>query len=125
MAPRHRFDSMMGKSPSGEEATPGRSMPLDACSTEDHDHHLEKKAAISRCFQPTPRPRAGQEVGVPRWTPARGHVARATAWGDPDPTASAAPLRKTIGSPILRRGDRTTRPPDNPAAKRRKSRYTR
>ena len=37
--------SIRGEGPSGEERTPGRSEPLDLCSTEDHDHHLQNEAA--------------------------------------------------------------------------------
>lgn len=31
--------------PSGEKKTPGRSRPLELCSTEDHDYHLPNEAA--------------------------------------------------------------------------------
>ena len=37
--------SIRGEGPSDEERTPGRSGPLDLCSTEDHDHHLRNEAA--------------------------------------------------------------------------------
>ena len=36
--------TVRGESPSGEERTPGRSEPLELCSTEDHDHHLQEEA---------------------------------------------------------------------------------
>lgn len=36
--------TVRGEGPSGEELTPGRSEPLELCSTEDHIHHLQDEA---------------------------------------------------------------------------------
>ena len=36
-----------GKGPSGEKSTPGRSEPMELCSTEDHDHHLLNEAVAT------------------------------------------------------------------------------
>mgnify|MGYP007070987862 FL=1 len=41
----HEPGMKRGEGPSGEEYTPGRSRPLEFCSTEDHDHHLQNEAA--------------------------------------------------------------------------------
>jgi hypothetical protein len=38
-------DSIREEGPSGEKRTPGRSTPLELCSTEDHEHHLQNEAA--------------------------------------------------------------------------------
>ena len=40
-----KIGSIREEGPSGEERTPGRSTPLELCSTEDHDHHLQNEAA--------------------------------------------------------------------------------
>jgi hypothetical protein len=49
----HECGLICGKGPSGEELTPGRSEPLELCSTEDHRYHLQNEAA-KYCVQPTP-----------------------------------------------------------------------
>jgi hypothetical protein len=43
-----KIGSIRGEGPSGEERTPGRSTPLELCSTEDHDHHLYNEAAAKK-----------------------------------------------------------------------------
>lgn len=43
----HEHGRVRGEGPSGEERTPGRSRPLELCSTEDHDDHLQDEAAAT------------------------------------------------------------------------------
>ena len=43
----HELGRVRGGGPSGEECTPGSSRPLELCSTEDHDHHLQNEAAVT------------------------------------------------------------------------------
>lgn len=45
--------TVRGEGPSGEERTPGRSRPLELCSTEDHEHHLQNEAAMKSYYQLT------------------------------------------------------------------------
>jgi hypothetical protein len=42
----HKCGSVREEGPSGEKRTPDRSRPLELCSTEDHDHHLQNEAAL-------------------------------------------------------------------------------
>lgn len=45
--------TVRGEGPSGEERTPGRSRPLELCSTENHEHHLQNEAVMKSYYQLT------------------------------------------------------------------------
>jgi hypothetical protein len=64
-----KIGSIRGEGPSGEERTPGRSTPLELCSTEDHDHHLQNEAAAKSYYQPTLRTITGQEENLRTYHP--------------------------------------------------------
>ncbi len=54
--------SVWGGGPSGETVTPSRSRPLELCSTEDHNHHLQDEA--SRSYGASLRPDNKQVKGA-------------------------------------------------------------